>query len=71
MKSPMTYLEPLAGENEDQYPRPEVKSINGAALIHTLDPKMTDKKTFGDYASMVFIPYISKQLQSESRLDVI
>ena len=55
-----TCLEPLAGENEEQDPRPDVKIIDGAALIHNLDPKKTDAKTFGDYASMVFLPYTSK-----------
>ena len=71
----MTCLEPLAGENEYRDPRPDhadVKIIDGAALIHNLDPKKTDAKTFGDNASMVFLPYnISKQLHFVSRLDVI
>ena len=40
----MTCLEPLAGENEDQYPRPDVKIIDGADLIHTLDPKKDWRK---------------------------
>ena len=38
-------------------------------LIHNLYPNKTDAKAFGDYASMVFLPYISKQFVS--RLDVI
>ena len=44
-----------------------VKIIDGAALIiHTLDLKKTDAKTFGDYASMVFIPYIQAAAVCES-----
>ncbi|KAG0716069.1 hypothetical protein GWK47_010495 [Chionoecetes opilio] len=59
----MTCLEPLAEETGDGDPRPEIKIIDGAALVHTLDPKKTGAKTFGDYGSMVFLPYITKQLQ--------
>ena len=54
-------------------PEVDVKIIDGAALMHTLDPKKSNVavKTFGDFSQLVFLPYIARQLRSVVRLDVV
>ena len=45
--------------------------IDGATAVNMLMPTTTCK-TFGDYASMVFIPFLLRQLQKTSqRLDIV
>ena len=44
--------------------------IDGAALLNILKPSGACK-TFSDYASQVYLPYISNQLQSVQRVDII
>ncbi|MES9884486.1 MAG: hypothetical protein ABW185_26880, partial [Sedimenticola sp.] len=64
-------------ENSDEQPldHPDVKLkiFDGAALVHSLDPKKADKslKTFDDYSSKVFLPYLVKHLQLADRVDVV
>lgn len=43
--------------------------LDGPAVVHFLLPK--GSKTFNDYATDVFFPYIRKQLQSAHRVDLV
>ena len=51
------------------HPAVEVSIFDGAALVNMLQPGTA--KTFKDYATNVFIPYITSQLQNLVRLDII
>ena len=50
-------------------PAVEVIILEGAAIVNMLKPGTS--RTFSEYAPKVFLPYISKQLQSVQRLDLI
>ena len=50
-------------------PRDEVIILDGAAITNMLAPGGT--KTFSDYATQVFLPYITSQLQHAIRVDVV
>lgn len=65
-------LEPLA-QRPQNTPDVDVKIFDGAALVHTLDPKTatTSVKTFKDYAECVFLPYLKRQLVHVTRVDVV
>jgi len=43
--------------------------LDGAVIVHCLPT--TSFSTFNEYADRVFIPYLQKQLQAASRLDVV
>ena len=43
--------------------------LDGAAIVHFLP--VTGVATFNDYAQNVFIPYLQKQLQSSTRIDIV
>ena len=43
--------------------------LDGAAIVNMLKPGTAH--TFSDYASQIFLPYITTQLQSVQRLDVV
>ena len=43
--------------------------LDGAAIVQML--KLTHSKTFMEYATNEFIPYILSQLQHQSRLDLV
>jgi hypothetical protein len=64
-------LEPLA--TPQSAPQADVKVYDGSALVHTLDPKYSPRvvNTFRQYADDVFVPYLLKQLQNVSRVDVV
>ena len=47
----------------------QVILLDGAAIVNTLRPGFA--KTFSDYASQVFLPYITSQLQHVNRLDIV
>ena len=51
--------------------RPSVDAVilDGAAVVHLLKP--VGLKTFAEYSSEVFSPYISSQIRGASRCDVI
>jgi len=68
----MRCLEGLATHPVDT-PLPDIKIIDGAALVNTLDPKRSDVvvKTFGDFSQHIFLPHIARQLQCVKRLDVV
>ena len=46
----------------------DCKVMDGAVIVHSLP---TNVCTFHDYADRIFIPYLEKQVQSASRLDVV
>ena len=46
----------------------DCKVTDGAVIVHSLP---TNVSTFHDYADRIFIPYLEKQVQSASRLDVV
>ena len=50
-------------------PHVEVIILDGAAITNMLAPGGT--KTFSDYATQVFLPYITSQLQHAIRVDVV
>ena len=54
-------------------PDVDVKIVDGAALVHILDPKKSQVsvKIFHDYAQIVFLPYIERMLQDVVRIDVV
>ena len=62
-------------EFQNTVPNVDSKIIDGAALVHTLDPKKTISKepikTFKDYADYVFIPTVKKMLEPVLRLDIV
>ena len=43
--------------------------LDGAAIVNMLKPGTA--KTFSDYASQVFLPYITTQLHGAQRVDVV
>ena len=56
-------------------PQTDVSIIDGAALVHKLDPKKSNAvpaiKTFNDYAHIVFVPYLLRELNNVVQLHVI
>ena len=56
-------------------PTIDVKILDGACLVHTLDPKYnrTQKtvKTFKDFSDIMFIPCIERMLQNVVRIDIV
>ena len=50
-------------------PSVEVVIIDGAAIINMLPPGTT--RTFNEYASQVFLPYITSHLQHTNRVDIV
>ena len=60
----MEFLEAAVPKTESA-PDVNVKIVDGAALVHILDPKKSQVsvKTFHDYAQNVFLPYIERMLQ--------
>ena len=66
----MECLEAVVSESA---PDVDVKIVDGAALVHILDPKKSQVsvKTFHDYAQNVFLPYIERMLQDVIRIDVV
>ena len=65
----MEAVAPLAAD----VPHTDVKIVDGASLVHTLEPKksLVVIKTFHDYAQQVFVPYIARILEHVTRLDVV
>ena len=69
---PLDCLEQIVTRPSD-CPLVNGKIFDGAALVHSLDPKDSTKemKTFDDYAKQVVIPYLTKHLRSVERVDVV
>ena len=68
----MECLESLVPQLESA-PNVDGKIVDGAALVHTLDPKKSKVpvNTFQDYSQLVFLPYLEHMLQDVGRLDVV
>jgi len=47
----------------------DCKVLNGPAVVHFLVPGTCD--TFEDYAQEVFLPYVVKELDTVSRIDIV
>ena len=47
----------------------DCKVFDGAVIVHCLPT--TSVSTFHEYADRVFIPYLEKQLQDATRLDIV
>ena len=59
--------------SETNVPNVDVKIIDGAGVVHRLDPRKahTLVKTFQDYCENVFLHYIEYMLQSVNRRDIV
>ena len=68
----LSQLETL-GELHVLPPDVNVKVVDGAALVQSLDPKLLKKKvkTFKEYSEQIFIPNVLKKLQSCERCDIV
>ena len=64
-------LEDLITPREDAVVSPpvEVMILDGAAMVNMLAPG--NVKYISEYASQVFLPYITSQLQHTSRVDIV
>ncbi|KAH3833203.1 hypothetical protein DPMN_106506 [Dreissena polymorpha] len=60
-------------ESPEMSPPVEVSILDGAAIVQSLDPNRSDMRvlTFSDYALKLVLPFISKQLMSVNRIDVV
>ncbi|KAK3877040.1 hypothetical protein Pcinc_018219 [Petrolisthes cinctipes] len=56
-------------ETDAASPPVEVMILDGAAIVNMLAPG--NAKTFSGYASLVFLPCITSQLQHTSRMDIV
>ena len=65
----MACLEPVAQSTNQTRPNTDVAIMNGAVLVNILRP--SSGKTFSDYASDVFVPYINRELQQACRVDIV
>jgi hypothetical protein len=65
-------LEKLISPQEHILTNPAVTVIiiDGAAIVNMLKPGVTTK-TFQDYATQVFIPFIARQLRNADRVDIV
>ena len=54
-------------------PDVDVKIFDGVSLSHTLDPHKSNAevKTFDEYASRVFHPYLVRQFELVDMIDVV
>jgi hypothetical protein len=59
----------LGGDTRAEPPDVDMKVLDGAAIVHMLPPGKS--KTFQDYATSVFVPYVLKQAQTVQRLDLV
>ena len=50
-------------------PTVDALNLDGAAIVNMLKPGTAN--SFSDYASEVFLPYVTKQLQGVRRLDTV
>ena len=68
----MECLESLVPQLESA-PNVDGKIVDGAALVHTLDPKKSKVpvNTFQDNSQLVFLPYLERMLQDVGCLDVV
>ena len=67
------FMECLESLIQEDVPNVDVKIVDGAALVHIIDPKKSQVtvKTFQDYSQLVFFPYMGRMLQDVVRTDVV
>ena len=69
-KSDLLACMPEADDDSMETPRAfDCKIVGGAVIIHAL-PRMS-AKTFEEYSTKVFVPYILQQLETSARLDIV
>jgi len=69
-KSDLLACMPEADDDSMETPRAfDCKIVDGAVIIHAL-PRMS-AKTFEEYSTKVFVPYILQQLETSARLDIV
>ena len=67
---PVSCLEELVNSPENAtHPSVEVIILDGSVIVNMLRPGSA--KTFSDYASQVFLPYVASQLQQANRIGII
>ena len=57
------------GESRIDAPPTDVVMLNGAVIVNMIRP--TNAKTFDEYALDAFLPYIKRQLETASRVDLV
>ena len=50
-------------------PEVDAKVLDGAAIVQMLSPKLA--RTFQDYVDLVFLPYVQRQFENASRVDIV
>ena len=50
-------------------PEVDAKVLDGAAIVQMLSPKLA--RTFQDYVDLIFLPYIQRQFDNTSRVDIV
>ena len=50
-------------------PAVDAKSLDGTAVVHMLNPGTA--RTFQEYSDLVFLPYVSNQLTTATRVDIV
>ena len=71
----LTWLEPIANTilPHGAHPPADLLIIDGAALVHSLDPKKINQnvKSIGEYSTDVFIPYVINKLNDVRQVDIV
>ena len=57
------------GESRKDAPPTDVVILDGAVIVNMIRP--TNAKTFDEYALDAFLPYIKRQLETASRVDLV
>ena len=50
-------------------PEVDAKVLDGAAIVQMLSPKLA--KTFQEYVDLIFLPYIQRQFETATRVDIV
>ena len=65
----MPDIQPRLSLDVTSTPTVDAIILDGAAIVNMLKPGTA--RTFSDYASQIFLPYITTQLQNTQRIDVV
>ena len=68
-KADLLYCLELEEIESTNTPLVDAKLLDGAAIVQMLNPGMV--RTFQEYADVVFLPYVSKQLLNAQRVDIV
>ena len=69
MDDSMPDVQPRLALEVTSTPTVDAIILDGAAIVNMLKP--VTARTFSDYASQIFLPYITTQLQNAQRVDVV